>query len=65
MNIEKNIPIPAKGGGTVWEKMEVGDSVYKEKSMFHTSYAWAKKHAPERRFIQRKEGIGYRLWRVK
>jgi len=66
--IEKNIPIPKYStlDGISLSEMEVGDSFFTlipRENMCSVLYR-AKKEDPEFNYKTRKEGKGYRIWRV-
>lgn len=73
IKIDKHIPPPAGHSGPVtkypWADMKVGDSFFLTGSMgvrdrlSASSRAFAKRHAGFA-FTMRKEGAGYRVWRV-
>lgn len=66
MKIEKGVPIPEKIDRTkIWEKMEVGDSVFSDKKNWQNAYLWARSENNGYKFAERPEGNGYRIWRVK
>lgn len=73
--IEKNVPIPygagSPGGNKYpWREMDVGDSfpikTEKEAKRISAAACWySGSHKDEVRFSVRKNGKGYRCWRVK
>lgn len=73
LEIEKNIPVdgPITGGKRhPWFKMEEGDSVFFENltnamSFFNYISVTEKKNPSGFWPLRRKEGIGYRIWKVK
>jgi hypothetical protein len=66
--IDKNIPIPAPVGGynrLPYDQLEVGDSFFveaKDEAVRQTRIRHQKRLG--RKFTQRKEGTGYRVWRT-
>lgn len=67
MKIEKNIPIPEsiQSGQRKYpfDEMEVGDSLYSDnKAMRQAAYAYGRRKGIK--LITRKEGTGYRAWRI-
>lgn len=76
--IEKGIPMPEKqkkktgaAAKYPWEQMEVGDSFFipnpptQANGRFTSMYAVASKRYAPKRFEQRQENGGLRIWRVK
>ena len=60
VEIEKGIPIPPKRGRYPWNNMEVGDSFF---AIERVAASWAsRRHG--RRFSMRREGDGWRVWRI-
>lgn len=66
LEIEKNVPLPPSNNGTglsaVLRSMEIGDSVLVESTKKNRLTAAFAKHAP-RKFSQRKQEGGIRVWR--
>jgi hypothetical protein len=72
MEIDKNIPIPKTGSGSStlvkypYDKLNIGDSYFCESiSGVSCARMWAKNNKKNIKFTQRKEGIGFRVWRTK
>lgn len=78
IKIEKDIPIPKYTRGPIakypFSKMEIGDSFFihsqkQSRAVSSCSIMWArhfnKKNKEERKFSTRKQGKGYRCWRIK
>lgn len=69
LEIEKGIPIPGKKTGHYarvypWYEMEVGDSVFTEKTNLSGCFGGGRVRASGRRFAQRKVEGGIRIWRI-
>jgi len=67
MKIDKDIPMEA-GSKYPWRKMEIGDSCYVEKESMNStrnSAYWYGHRNPPFKIATRKEGKGFRLWRIK
>lgn len=62
--IEKGVPIPVEDGRNKypWKVMEVGDSFSIPKLTVSTG-ATNERYKPKK-FISRKDGDGYRIWRI-
>lgn len=62
---------PARGGKYPWRDMEVGHSFYLEggrgaqASILATAKSWSRRHNKKARFTTRKEGLGFRVFRIK
>ena len=74
IKIEKNIPVTKKLGHGIqypWDKMEVGDSFFLECSdnrrisILSNAISYYKSHIKGAKLTTRKEGKGYRFWRIK
>lgn len=68
IKIDKGVPIPKSGLGRPakwpWVEMKVGDSFFMPKPATSTgAYTIGKRL--KRKFVQRAEGKGTRIWRVK
>tara|TARA_Y100000817_G_scaffold65790_1_gene49707 strand:+ start:1422 stop:1661 length:240 start_codon:yes stop_codon:yes gene_type:complete len=77
MQIEKTVPMPEvpqrrRYSRYPWEDMEVGDSFHvpttskqtAQSSLIGAANSWAGRHAPDRKFITRRDPDGVRIWRV-
>lgn len=65
MKIEKDIEIPTKHARTKYPfaEMEVGDSIYSDVISASTSArGWGYRN--NKKFTTRREGNGYRTWRI-
>lgn len=62
---------PARGGKYPWGSMEVGHSFHLEggraaqASILSTAKSWSRRHNKKARFTTRKEGRGFRVYRIK
>jgi hypothetical protein len=73
IKIDKNVPVPANSHRRQtkypWNEMAVGDSIFLPGTigvrdrLSASSRQFAKRHAGFA-FVMRKEGAGYRVWRV-
>ena len=62
MKIEKNIPIPAEPEYP-FSKMEIGDSMACDWLALDSADVYGRRRG--KGFTYRKEGDGYRIWRIK
>lgn len=69
--IEKGIPLPGLNTKYPFEKMEVGDSFFIENPIkdnrgnpLSLSGQANQRYGGKKRFAQRKEGSGIRIWRI-
>jgi len=60
--IEKGIEIPDGWSKYPFSKMEVGDSFFVKTKSGKSAYMYSKRHGM--RFTVRKEGDGFRIWRI-
>ena len=69
IQIERNVPIPEIPQGRrpsyPWAKMEVGDSFVVDKPIEFRSIASRDGTRTGRQFSCKREGVGWRVWRVK
>lgn len=69
--IEKGVEVWGRGSGCLrnskypFEQMEIGDSFYSNKNPYSLAVRWVKKRKLDWWFSCRKDGRGYRLWRIK
>lgn len=72
VDIDKGVPVPegaGRKGKYPWKDMKVGDSIYggeghTRASLLASATGWATRNNPTWRFTSRKDGAGYRIWRV-
>jgi len=67
IKIEKNVKMPIFREGRnlyPWKEMKVGDSFVSDRIMHGAGFNASIKHAPKK-FIARKEGDHYRVWRIR
>ena len=60
--IEKGIEVPQYRAKYPFKKMEVGDSFFSETDACSSAYMYGKRNG--KRFLIRKEGDGFRVWRI-
>ena len=70
--VKKSIPVPSNRIGPPlkypWPKMEIGDSFkteYTAQSIAWVGNKWAANRKLPHKFVQKKEGIMLRVWRIK
>lgn len=66
MKIEKNVPLPNKGvagKNNFIQEMEIGDSVFCENKYKKDTIRYAF-HYRGIKYISRREGTGWRIWRA-
>lgn len=71
IKIDKGVPIPTgvgkgsgRGGLYPWKKMDIGDSFFIAAKKLPISITATNKRYAPKQFMSRKEGEGFRVWRV-
>lgn len=65
ITIEKNVPLPTASYKYPFDSMELGDSFHVKTNKISASVYVYNKANKDKKFVSRKDGDGYRVWRTK